>query len=137
MRAGAQVAITSAEPSLAAASVANTLIWFSPNLRRSDATVNWFPAKLSGPIGSPFHSQRAEATVPLSDTVPVSWNRSSLVAPDAGEAMVIAGGVPSPKLAVTVLLPVIVIVIGLFVPSASPLQPAKTNPPLATAVTVT
>ena len=51
--------------------------------------------------------------------------------------MVIVGGAASLKLAVTVLLPFIVTVIGLFVPSASPLQPEKANPAFATAVTLT
>src|SRR6266404_5076873 len=57
--------------------------------------------------------------------------------PETGEVMVTVGGAASLKLAVTVLLPDIVIVIGLFVPAASPLQPEKANPAFATAVTVT
>src|SRR5262245_5815729 len=43
----------------------------------------------------------------------------------------------SVKLALTVLLPLIVTVIGLFVPVASPLQPVKTKPGFGTAVTLT
>src|SRR5881397_4071249 len=51
--------------------------------------------------------------------------------------MVTVGGAASLKLAVTDLLPVIVIIIGLFVPSTSPLQPEKANPGFAIAVTAT